>query len=104
MIKELQQNCPRFPNKEDVYEFELKYYWRKEKKTLEVTLYSRLKIREEAISTVTTDNFTIFDKFAEYIGFTNTDKSVQFNAIIVDGEVIYNNDCDIYYRNIFHMG
>jgi hypothetical protein len=84
-------------SEDDAYAFEISCYYRRENKRIEIALHSQLKVEEDSITSVGSDNFTIFDKLAEHLGFRKDDKSVQFNAIISDGEVSYNNDCDAYW-------
>ena len=91
------------PSEENSYKFEISCYYRKEMKRLEVTLYSQLAVIEKEIPSVRTDNFTIFDKFAEHLGLGGADKSVQFSAVISDGEISYSYDCDAFWTNRIPM-
>jgi len=91
------------PNEQDTYEFELSCYYRKEKPRLEITLYSQFKVKEDCVTSVGSDNFVLFDKFAQKLGFKAPEKSVQFSAVISDGEVSYNNDCDAYWTKHINM-
>jgi|GEM_PF-3775503 len=91
------------PSEENTYEFEFSCYYRKEKACLEITLYSQLAVKENEIPSVSTDNFTIFDKFARHLGLGDADKSVQFSAIISGGEITYSYDCDAYWTKRIPM-
>jgi hypothetical protein len=90
-------------SEDDAYAFEISCYYRKENKRIEITLHSQFKVEGDSITSVGSDNFTIFDELAEHLGFRKADKSVQFNAIISDGEVSYNNDCDAYWTRHVDM-
>jgi len=102
--REFFEKDPRIlPSEENTYEFEIGCYYRKEMKRLEVTLYSQLAIVEKEIPSVRTDNFIIFDKFAGYLGLGGSDKSVQFSAVISDGEISYSYDCDAFWTKHIPM-
>jgi hypothetical protein len=93
------------PTKENTYNFELSYYYRKEEKRLELELKTRFKVKESEINSLSesSSNLTIFDDFANYLGFSNEEKSVQFNAIVSEGDIDCSNDCDVYWLKFINM-
>jgi len=93
------------PTKENTYNFELSYYYRKEEKRLELRLKTHFKVKESEIRSLSesSSNLTIFDNFANHLGFSNEEKSVQFNAIVSEGDTACSNDCDVYWFKVIDM-
>lgn len=62
---------------------------------LGVSLSVWLKFKKGMEAKVNSDNLTIFDDFASYLGFSPEEKSVILNANVIDGEVIYSGDGEV---------
>jgi len=93
------------PTVEGLYKFDFRCYYRKESQELEISLFTDLRVRESEISSITFSNITIFDDFARYLGFSSEPdvKNVYFNAIFSEGELLYDNTCNIEWKRTIGM-
>ncbi|MCM8796690.1 MAG: hypothetical protein NC923_02250 [Candidatus Omnitrophica bacterium] len=85
------------PKDKNVFNFELSCFYRKATKHLEISFSTRFDVKEKEISDMDSSNVTLFDEFIQAIGLSEFDKSVQFNAIYSDGQIIYDNNCEVYW-------
>jgi len=79
----------------NTYKLEFSCYYCKESQRLDISFSARFNVLESAIATMDSDNFTLFDPLAHYLGLKNFSKSVQFDALYSEGEIFYNNNCEV---------
>lgn len=89
------------PDDKNVFNFELSFFWDKEKKSLSIDFSCWFEVKEESIPDFRSDNFTIFDKFVEALGLSDFNKGVSFDAIYSEGETFYDNTCEVCWQKLW---
>ncbi len=83
--------------------FELSCFYRRERKQLEMSFWCRFKVKKECIPEMKFENVTLFDEFIEAIGLSDFDKSVQFAGSYSEGEMSYDNTCEVSWVKIMQV-